>query len=330
MQADPDSPPAFAWEQWYGARGGRTIAIDEVDDILRAIREEQEPRFGGPVAASRTELGDPAQAAARVKQKARELGADLVGICALEPTDLYRGRTVEHGLAIALGKAMRYEAFVEVPSRASAIECVRIYHALGEVVIGLAAWIREQGWPCRVEHPIGDSDVQHVPLAIRAGFGELGRHGSVIHPEFGPLFRMGSVLTDLPLALDAPLDAGIGAFCDSCRACRIYCPADAIPDERDASHGVDPQGNARYVVDTGKCFAYFAEHQYCSACLPACVYAHKTWARDRDGERLPYPSVAFREPPTPVDAVAPEKRHDYPRFARDGFVPEWKLRARRR
>jgi ferredoxin len=83
-----------------------------------------------------------------------------------------------------------------------------------------------------VEHPIGDSDVLHVPLALKAGFGELGRHGSIIHPKMGPLFRLGSVITDMPLQIDHPIDAGIAAFCDKCRACRIYCPANAIPDER--------------------------------------------------------------------------------------------------
>jgi hypothetical protein len=39
----------------------------------------------------------------------------------------------------------------------------------------------------------------------------------------------------------------------------------------------------RYVVDTGRCFPYFARHGYCSICLPVCVYNHKEWARDFEG-----------------------------------------------
>ena len=38
-------------------------------------------------------------------------------------------------------------------------------------------------------------------IALKAGFGELGRHGSIIHPEHGPLFRMGSVLSSAPMAV---------------------------------------------------------------------------------------------------------------------------------
>jgi hypothetical protein len=42
-------------------------------------------------------------------------------------------------------------------------------------------------------------------------------------------------------------------------------------------------GNPRYVVDTGRCFPYFAKHNYCSICLPVCIYNHKEWARDFEG-----------------------------------------------
>ncbi|NJK31703.1 MAG: hypothetical protein HC927_04400, partial [Deltaproteobacteria bacterium] len=72
-----------------------------------------------------------------------------------------------------------------------------------ETVIRLADYIRSLGYACKVEHPIGDTDLLHVPIALKAGFGELGRHGSIIHPKLGPLFRMGSVLTSLELATES-------------------------------------------------------------------------------------------------------------------------------
>jgi epoxyqueuosine reductase len=155
---------------------------------------------------------------------------------------------------------MLWRAFQVVPSQESAIECMRVYHSLGETVIRLAEHIRALGYACKVEHPIGDSDLLHIPIGLKAGFGELGRHGSIIHPKLGPLFRMGSVITSIPLEIDAPIDAGIAAFCDTCRACRVYCPADAVPDHRDPGAGKDHLGNDRYVVDTGRCFPYFARN----------------------------------------------------------------------
>jgi ferredoxin len=316
--ASPDSPPAFQWNDWYAAVGGRTIQIDEVDALLRQIYDDQYHRFNGPVAAEKTLFASPEIAAETIKNKAREFGADIVGICLIEPGDIYRGRSVSGKFAIAVGQKMLWRKFQVVPSQESAIECVRVYHTLGETVIKLAAYIRSLGYSCTIEHPIGDSDLLHVPIALKAGFGELGRHGSIIHPEIGPLFRMGSVVTSIEMACDKPVDAGIAEFCDNCRACRIYCPANAIPDERSPEGGKDHLGNDRYLIDTGKCFPYFSKHYYCSACLPVCVYNHKEWAKDFDGfSTSNFPKVVFENAPAPADTVAADKKHFYPTIHRD-------------
>jgi epoxyqueuosine reductase len=316
VQGPSSSPPAFSWDEWYAAVGGRTIRIEEVDAYLQQIHQDQYQRFEGEVAPVRHEFGSPAEASSHLKARAMELGADLVGICTIEPSDVYRGRTITEPYAIAVAQRMRWREFQVVPSHESAVECLRVYYTLGETVIALADHIRSLGYACKVEHPIGDSDLLHVPIGLKAGFGELGRHGSIIHPKLGPLFRMGSVITSMDLATDEPIDAGIAAFCDTCRACRIYCPADAIPDERSAAAGKDHLGNDRYLVDTGKCFPYFAKHNYCSICLPVCVYNHKEWARDFDGFQTKlFPDVIFQDPPRPVD-LPEDDRHPYERIGR--------------
>ncbi len=310
------NPPPFAWEAWYEAVGGRTIDIEQVRVYLKQIVEEQEPRFTGPVAPVPHRFASPADASEHLKRKAREYGADLVGVCEIEPSDVYAGRDVPARFAVAVGQRMRWREFQVVPSRESAIECLRVYFTLGETVIQLAAHIRSLGYACTVEHPIGDSDLLHIPIGLKAGFGELGRHGSIINPEVGPLFRMGSVATSLDLAIDHPIDAGIATFCDTCRACRKYCPAQAIPDERSPEAGVDHLGHPRYVVDTGRCFPYFATHNYCSICLPVCVYNHKEWARDFDGQKTRlFPTVVMNDPPPPRD-LPREQRHVYPLLKR--------------
>ena len=312
-----NSPPAFSWEDWYNSVGGRSISIDEVDRLLKEIHLDQYKRFDSEVAIEKKVFESPAETSAHLKEKALEFGADIVGMCEIEPSDVYRGKVVTEKYAIALGQRMRWREFQVVPSRESAIECMRIYHSLGEVIIKLAAYIRSLGYACKIEHPIGDSDLLHIPIALKAGFGELGRHGSIIHPKIGPLFRMGSIATSLPMEIDHPVDAGIAAFCDNCKACRIYCPAKAIPDDRSPSAGKDHLGNDRYRVDTGKCFPYFAKHYYCSACLPVCVYNHKEWAKDFEGfETKKFPVVDMQEPPAPCDSIDPSKRHEYPKFKR--------------
>jgi len=315
VKAAPTSPPAFDWDSWYASIGGRKIRNEEVEHYLEQIREFQYPRFDGPVNDIVTRFDSPAQAADRIKQFARAAGADEVGIAEIEPSDIYKGREIAEKNAIVVAERMLWRKFQNVPSGESAVECLRVYYDLGETVIKLADYLRGLGYPCRVEHPIGDSDVLHVPLALKAGFGELGRHGSIIHPKMGPLFRLGSVITDMPLAADHPIDAGIAAFCDRCRACRNYCPADAIPDERSPEAGKDHLGNDRYMVDTGRCFPYFATHNYCSICLPVCVYQHKEWARDFEGFTTGlFPDVDMKDPPRPTD---PETaKHWYPRLKR--------------
>jgi epoxyqueuosine reductase len=301
--------PAFNWNEWYAAAGGRSIHIAEVDHYLGMIYDDQYKRFNGEVAAVQHEFDSPEEAAALIRQKALEFGADMAGICEIEPTDIYKGREVTEKYAIAVGQRMLWREFQTVPGHDSAVECLRVYYTLGETIIQLAAFIRSLGYPCKIEHPIGDSDLLHIPIGLKAGFGELGRHGSIIHPEFGPLFRMGSVITDLPMKTDHPIDAGIAAFCDICKACRIYCPAKAIPDERSPEAGKDHLGNDRYVVDTGKCFPYFAKHNYCSICLPVCVYNHKNWARDFEGHKTGlWPDIIMQEPPPEVN-IPKELRH---------------------
>jgi epoxyqueuosine reductase len=312
-----ESPPPFSWNEWYEAVGGRTIVINEADSILNAIYNEQYKRFEGEVAKEKFVFKSPKEASELIKKKTLEFGADIVGICEIEESDVYRGKTISEKYAIAVGQRMLWREFQKVPSKESAIECLRIYYALGEVVIKLADYIRSLGYSCKVEHPVGDSDLLHIPIGLKAGFGELGRHGSIIHPKLGPLFRMGSVITSIEFETDKPIDAGIAAFCDKCKACRIYCPAKAIPDERNPQAGKDHLGYDRYVVDTGKCFPYFAKHNYCSICLPVCVYNHKEWAKDFEGQPTNlFPEVIMETPPSPVDDVPAQNRHDYPHIKR--------------
>ena len=313
----PETVPPFAWEDWYAAVGGRTIRIEEVSDYLRRIYDDQYSRFDGEVAAARRDFTSPREATSHLKEKAISFGADIVGICEIEASDIYQGRPVPGKYAVAVGQAMRWRAFQVVPSRESAIECLRVYFTLGETVIQLAAYIRSLGHPCRIEHPIGDSDLLHIPIGLKAGFGELGRHGSIIHPRLGPLFRMGSVATSIPLETDAPIDAGIAKFCDACRACRKFCPPQAIPDHRSPEAGTDHLGYARYIVDTGRCFPYFAKYSYCSICLPVCAYNHKEWARDFEGHKtILFPKVIMADPPPAVDLPAVQPVHVYPRLKR--------------
>src|SRR5581483_3185100 len=123
----------------------------------------------GDIAKVKYLFSSPAEAATVIKEKALEFGADIVGICEIEPGDIYKGKNVTEKYAIAVGQRMRWREFQVVPSRESAIECLRVYYTLGETVIKLAAFIRSLGYSCKVEHPIGDTDLLHIPIGVKAG-----------------------------------------------------------------------------------------------------------------------------------------------------------------
>ena len=285
MMAKKKLNPPFDWESWYQACDGRVDHTLQASKIVAKIYNEQAPKFTGFVESTTRPFGSPDQASKFVKTVAKGAGAAAVGIAKIEPSDVYDGRSVNETYAIAIGQRMLWKHFQTVPSQESGVECCRVYYDLGAICIAVADALRERGYPARVEDPVGDSDLMHIPIALRAGFGELGRHGSIIHPELGPLFRLGTVVTDLPMTCDEPVDLGIAEFCDRCKACQKYCPADAIPEERNPAAGVDPIGKTRYVLDTGCCFPYFARQHYCSICLAVCAYKHKQWAQDFTGEQ---------------------------------------------
>ena len=158
----------------------------------------------------------------------------------------------------------------------------RLLHA-GETVIQLAAYIRSLGYACQVEHPIGDGDLLHIPIGLKAGFGELGRHGSSSIPRLVRSFAWGA--WPPPRSRDRPSHrrGHRGVLRHVPRVPEVL-PAHAIPDERRPEAGVDHLGNPRYVVDTSRCFPYFARHNYCSICLPVCLQP-QGWARDFEGHR---------------------------------------------
>jgi epoxyqueuosine reductase QueG len=68
--------------------------------------------------------------------------------------------------------------------------------------------------------------LSHKMIALRAGIGWIGRNNLLVHPDCGSRIRLASVLTDMPLKTDSPVERD----CGSCRKCIEVCPVSAIKD----------------------------------------------------------------------------------------------------
>ena len=99
----------------------------------------------------------------------------------------------------------------------------------------------------RIAHAIGpfgyrvftdSAPVLEKALARNAGLGWIGKHSNLIDAKSGSWFFLGEILTDLPLAIDAPASN----HCGTCTRCLAACPTAAIV--------------APYRVDARRCISY--------------------------------------------------------------------------
>jgi epoxyqueuosine reductase QueG len=206
--------------------------------------------------------------AAEVKDLARSLGAPLVGVAEVTEESLYEGRNPGLRYAIVLGLPMDWGEMEHAPQPRAAAEVMRTYRRVAGVAVRLAERIRAMGWPARAYGNPNSTDILMIPLAVRAGLGELGKHGSMIGAEYGSNFRLAAVLTDLPLALDRPVDIGVDDLCAVCRRCVDDCPPRAIFDEKQLV-----RGERKWYVDFDKCIPYFVKTYGCAICIEVCPWS---------------------------------------------------------
>jgi Pyruvate/2-oxoacid:ferredoxin oxidoreductase delta subunit len=263
----------------FHASGGPPLAWKALDDFFSVINPWRVLRHvlantwqlrlsDGPVHPVRREVVDPVAMREEVKALARELGASAAGVADVTDVDLYDGREPGLARAVCMAVPMDRREMVFAPQPRAAVEVMRAYRVAGRLAVALAARIRAMGWPARAYGNPNSTDILLIPLATRAGLGQLGKHGSMIGREHGSNFRLVAVLTDLPLAPDAPVDIGVEDLCAVCRRCVEDCPPKAIFEEKQLV-----RGERKWYVDFDKCVPYFVKTCGCAICIEVCPWS---------------------------------------------------------
>ena len=245
--------------------------------------------------------GTPEQATAMVKKVATYLGADLVGIAPLnrrwvyshafwadgshkeivfdnaeEPmetdTQMIIPETMKY--VIVMGTNMDESVISYTPAPTGCAETQLTYSKIASQVAGMAEFVRGIGYQAIPSiNGVGLS----IPMAIDAGFGEQGRNGKLITPEFGPSLRLCKIITDLPLVRENPIRFGVVEFCEICEKCADDCPSNSIP--RGSREWTGPSfsnnpGNYTWQIDHETCRRYWAmgNATNCTACIRSCPF----------------------------------------------------------
>lgn len=153
---------------------------------------------------------------------------------------------------------------------ANSLESGWRYAYASVVSVIMAHFIRSTGWRARALPP-ENAPYLVVPTFVDAGIGEQGRCSCVLTKEFGNNFKPSAVVTDMPLALDRPVDFGIQDFCNKCYLCADYCPSGAI--SRGGKEVI--RGVRRWAFDGDKCRRLWAKvGGNCSICIAVCPWCH--------------------------------------------------------
>lgn len=244
--------------------------------------------------------------AAQVRAAALRAGFDAVGICDLGPIERSAlNDWLAHGYAGTMTYLNRQAKRRQHPERISpgcrrAVVVLKNYWTAPEQESPSRARVARYAWGEDYHRVVADQlrlvanvllelgsdpeitrtfvDAGPVPereLAQRAGLGWIAKNTLLINPEMGSFTFIGSVFTDLDLAVDAPMQTD---HCGSCRLCLDACPTDAFPTTR--------------VLDARRCISYltiewrkpFSPEQGamvddwlfgCDVCQDVCPWNHK-------------------------------------------------------
>jgi len=103
--------------------------------------------------------------------------------------------------------------------------------------------------------------LSHKHVAQAAGIGWIGRNNLLVNSRHGARVRLLTVLTNLPLQINAPSTED----CGSCHGCLSVCPAGAIKEQREDFDHIRCYEQLKVFSKTLR-----FSHHICGVCIKAC------------------------------------------------------------
>jgi epoxyqueuosine reductase QueG len=268
--------PRMVWwapdpDQIVHAEAQRWFYQHETDDKrLMAERAKRREVLERPVPdVAETAVGRaPEDWTAALSQFVESGDCEMTGVTRMRPEWVYQHHETDYETVIMLGVQHDYDELKSAPDVVCGTEVTRQYVRAASAAKVVAGWLREQGWDAQPVTGPMVGEILMIPPALECGFGELGKHGSLINKEFGSAFRLGAVLTNGPFATTSKREFGVDEFCQNCRVCEDACPPFAITPEKHTVRGAE-----KWYVDFDKCIPFFAETSGCAICIAVCPWS---------------------------------------------------------
>ena len=233
-------------------------------------------------------------------------GKDLIFTDDLEASETEDARYIPNSCkyAVAYTVQMSTETMRRCPTPLASQTTTLAYKRGETIQASLQEFLRGLGY-----QGLGESSTNALGIApafgVMAGLGEFSRLNRLITPEFGPMVRVFKLLTDLPVAVDKPIDAGIMEFCKRCKKCAEACPSESLSFEDEPTWevqgGWNNPGHKAYFENAVTCRAYWREEAgtNCGICFAVCPFAKKdnAWVHEvvkAGSATLPFLDSFFR------------------------------------
>jgi len=154
----------------------------------------------------------------------------------------------------------------------------------GPLAQGPHAFLYGLGYHYYTHMSDGNDPISSPAACIMGGAAEMARQDNFCFtPEDGSCVGTFAAWTDIPLAPEAPIDAGMFKFCATCGKCAEFCPSNSISREKEPTWEIPLSrgkervyhfpGKKAYWCDGDTCHLYYAYNAGgCGICYGTCSF----------------------------------------------------------